>query len=90
MRQQAKARVPAGFVVGRRARQRISAWSARMRSVCHRHTPWAKQWAQIPDRLVVLCVDVVDTDYGVGLTPAVAAVVPAAVEVVLAELGKPQ
>lgn len=46
--------------------------------------------AQIPDRLVVLCVDVVDTDYGVGLTPAVAAVVPAAVEVVLAELGKPQ
>ena len=45
---------------------------------------------QIPDRLVVLCVDVVDTDYGVGLTPAVAAAVPAAVEAVLAELGGPQ
>jgi hydrogenase maturation protease len=39
---------------------------------------------------VVLCVDVVDTDYGVGLTPAVAAALPAAVEAVLAELGGPQ
>ena len=41
---------------------------------------------QIPGRLVVLCVDVVDTDYGVGLTPAVAAAVPAAVEAIIAEL----
>lgn len=45
---------------------------------------------QLPGRLVVLCVDVTDTDYGVGLTPAVAAAVPAAVEAVLAELGGPQ
>jgi hydrogenase maturation protease len=44
---------------------------------------------QTPDRLVALCVDVVDTDYGVGLTPAVAAAVPAAVDAVLAELDRP-
>ena len=41
---------------------------------------------RLPDRLVVLGVDVVDVDYGVGLTPAVAAAVPHVVEAVLAEL----
>lgn len=45
---------------------------------------------QIPHQLVVLCVDVADTDYGIGLTPAVAAAVPATVEAVLAELSGPQ
>jgi hydrogenase maturation protease len=41
---------------------------------------------QIPDRLVILTVDIVDADYGVGLTPSVAAAVPGVVEAVLAEL----
>ncbi|MGX9791166.1 hydrogenase maturation protease [Mycobacterium sp. MMS18-G62] len=45
---------------------------------------------QLPHQLVVLCVDVADTDYGPGLTPAVAAAVPAAVEAVFAELLRPQ
>jgi hydrogenase maturation protease len=45
---------------------------------------------RLPDRLVVLGVEVVDVNYGVGLTPAVAAAVPAAVESVLAELIRPQ
>ena len=42
---------------------------------------------QLPRRLVVFCVDVADTGYGVGLTPAVAAAVPAAVDAVLSEIG---
>ncbi|MCV7204279.1 peptidase M52 [Mycolicibacterium peregrinum] len=41
---------------------------------------------RIPDELVVLTVDVADTGNGVGLTPAVAAAVPAVVQAVLAEL----
>lgn len=41
---------------------------------------------RLPDRLVVLSVGIVDADHGVGLTPAVAAVVPAVVEAMLAEL----
>jgi hydrogenase maturation protease len=45
---------------------------------------------RLPGRLVVLGVTVVDVSYGVGLTPAVAAGVPAAVEAVLAELSKRQ
>jgi len=45
---------------------------------------------RLPGRLVVLGVGVVDIDYGVGLTPAVAAAVPAAVEAVLVELAKPR
>ncbi|MEO3756938.1 hydrogenase maturation protease [Mycobacterium sp. B14F4] len=42
--------------------------------------------AQLPHRLVVLSVGVVDAAHGPGLTPAVAAVVPAVVDAVLAEL----
>jgi hydrogenase maturation protease len=42
---------------------------------------------QLPDRLVVLTVDVADTDNGVGLTPAVAVAVSAVVGDILAELG---
>ena len=45
---------------------------------------------RLPDRLVVLGIDVVDVNYGVGLTPAIAAAVPAAVESVLAELKRPR
>ena len=45
---------------------------------------------RLPDRLVVLGVNVVDVSYGVGLTPAVSAAVPAAVEAVLAELSRSQ
>lgn len=45
---------------------------------------------QIPNRLVVLCVEVVDTDYGVGLTPSVAAAMPVPVEAIIAELVRPQ
>ena len=45
---------------------------------------------RLPGRLVVLGVGVVDMDYGVGLTPAVAAAVPAAVEAVLVELAQPR
>ena len=41
---------------------------------------------QIPDRLVILSIDIADADYGVGLTPSVAAAVPGVVEAVLAEL----
>ena len=41
---------------------------------------------QIPDRLVILSIDIADADYGVGLTPRVAATVPGVVEAVLAEL----
>jgi hydrogenase maturation protease len=42
--------------------------------------------SQMPDELVVFTVDVVDTNHGLGLTPAVAAAVPNLVELVLAEL----
>ena len=41
---------------------------------------------RIPDRLVILGIDIADADYGVGLTPRVAATVPGVVEAVLAEL----
>ena len=42
---------------------------------------------RVPDRLVVLTVDVADASYGVGYSPVVAAAVPRAAEAVLAELG---
>jgi hydrogenase maturation protease len=44
---------------------------------------------QIPDKLVVFIVDVVNTGHGVGLTPAVAAAIPDVIEAVIAELGSP-
>lgn len=43
---------------------------------------------RLPERLVVLSVDVADTDNGVGLTPAVAVAVSAVVGDILAELGE--
>ncbi|WP_235677011.1 hydrogenase maturation protease [Mycolicibacterium porcinum] len=43
---------------------------------------------RIPDELVVLTIAVADTDNGVGLTPAVAAAVPVAVQAILAELDR--
>lgn len=45
---------------------------------------------RVPDSLVVLAVKVADVSYGVGLTPALAAAVPAVVEAVAAELSRPQ
>ena len=41
---------------------------------------------RIPQKLVVLTVDIEDASHGLTLTPAVAAAVPAAVDAVLAEL----
>jgi hydrogenase maturation protease len=41
---------------------------------------------RIPDQLVVFTVEIADAGYGPGLTPAVAAAVPTAVEAVLTEL----
>jgi hydrogenase maturation protease len=41
---------------------------------------------RIPEKLVVITVDIADTSHGVTLTPAVAAAVPAAVDAVLTEL----
>ncbi len=40
---------------------------------------------QLPDRLVVLSVDISDADYGTGFTTAVEAAIPAVVDAVLAE-----
>jgi hydrogenase maturation protease len=45
---------------------------------------------RIPQKLVVLTVDIEDISHGLTLTPAVKAAVPAAVEEVLAELVRPQ
>jgi hydrogenase maturation protease len=42
---------------------------------------------QIPDELVIFTVDVVDTNHGIGLTPAVAGAVPQLVDLIVAELG---
>jgi hydrogenase maturation protease len=42
---------------------------------------------RIPDRLVVISIDIADAGYGIGLSPAVAAAVPHAAELVLDELG---
>jgi hydrogenase maturation protease len=42
--------------------------------------------ARMPDELVLFTVDVADTSYGVGLTPAVAAAVPDLVNLIVAEL----
>jgi hydrogenase maturation protease len=42
--------------------------------------------ARMPDELVVFTVDVVDTNHGIGLTPAVAAAVPNLVDVIVDEL----
>jgi hydrogenase maturation protease len=39
-----------------------------------------------PEELVVFTVEIADAGHGVGLTPAVAAAVPAVVDVILAEL----
>jgi hydrogenase maturation protease len=42
--------------------------------------------ARMPGELVIFTVDVVDTNHGIGLTPAVAAAVPNLVEVIIDEL----
>lgn len=42
---------------------------------------------QVPDRLVVLSIDIADAGYGIGLSPSVAAAVPRAAELALDELG---
>ena len=42
---------------------------------------------RIPDRLVVISIDIADAGYGIGLSPSVAAAVPHAAELVLDELG---
>jgi hydrogenase maturation protease len=42
--------------------------------------------ARMPDELVVFTVDVVDTNHGIGLTPAVAAAVPSLVDALIDEL----
>jgi len=44
--------------------------------------------ARMPNELVVFTVDVVDTNHGIGLTPAVAAAVPNLVDVIVAELSR--
>jgi hydrogenase maturation protease len=44
--------------------------------------------ARMPDELVVFTVDVVDTNHGIGLTPAVAAAVPNLVDVIVDELSR--
>jgi hydrogenase maturation protease len=44
--------------------------------------------ARMPNQLVVFTVDVVDTNHGMGLTPAVAAAVPNLVDVVIDELSR--
>ncbi len=43
---------------------------------------------RVPRRLVVLTVEIEDVSHGVGLSPPVADAVPAAVEAVLAEVGR--
>ena len=42
--------------------------------------------ARMPDELAIFTVDVVDTNHGIGLTPAVAAAVPQLVDLIVAEL----
>jgi hydrogenase maturation protease len=44
--------------------------------------------ARMPDELVIFTVDVVDTNHGIGLSPAVAAVVPDLVDLIVAELSR--
>ena len=44
--------------------------------------------ARMPDDLVVFTVDVVDTNHGIGLTPAVAAAVPSLVSAIIDELSR--
>ena len=44
--------------------------------------------ARMPDELVVFTVDIVDTNHGTGLTPAVAAAVPDLVDAIVAELSR--
>jgi hydrogenase maturation protease len=44
--------------------------------------------ARMPGELVVFTVDVVDTNHGIGLTPAVAAAVPNLVDVIINELSR--
>jgi hydrogenase maturation protease len=44
--------------------------------------------ARMPGELVVFTVDVVDTNHGIGLTPAVAAAVPNLVGVIIDELSR--
>ncbi|KAA8964655.1 hydrogenase maturation protease [Mycobacterium sp.] len=43
---------------------------------------------RMPDELVVFTVDIADTGHGLGLTPAIAAAVPAVIDAVLAELAR--
>jgi hydrogenase maturation protease len=51
-------------------------------------TALGRTLGRMPDELVVFTVDIADTGHGVGLTPAIAAVVPAVMDAVLAELGR--
>jgi hydrogenase maturation protease len=44
--------------------------------------------ARVPDELVLFTVDIVDTNHGIGLTPAVEAAVPELVGVIVAELSR--
>jgi hydrogenase maturation protease len=44
--------------------------------------------ARIPDELVLFTVDIVDTNHGIGLTPAVEAAVPELVGVIVDEISR--
>jgi hydrogenase maturation protease len=44
--------------------------------------------ARMPEELVLFTVDIVDTNHGIGLTPAVEAAVPELVGVIVAELSR--
>jgi hydrogenase maturation protease len=44
--------------------------------------------ARMPDELVVFTVDVVDTNHGIGLTPAVEAALPELVDLIVDELSR--
>jgi hydrogenase maturation protease len=48
----------------------------------------AQALARMPDELVLFTVDIVDTNHGIGLTPAVEAAVPELVGVIVAELSR--
>lgn len=43
---------------------------------------------RVPDEVVLFAVEVADTGYGEGLTPAVAAAVPGVVDAVITEIGR--
>lgn len=48
----------------------------------------AQALARMPEELVLFTVDIVDTNHGIGLTPAVEAAVPELVGVIVAELSR--